>query len=606
MNPGGARQTVIGMAGAMVAAIWAAFVSIPHLSGQATVYDPLEAGLTDLRVSTLGPIGAPDNVVVVAIDDATLADETMAQMDGRQRLARIITRIGDSRPAALAVDIVLTDSGTAANDAALAESLQNLPAVIAAAGRFGAGAAGGTLPQTRDELWPQPMFTDVADVGLVNVVTDVSGTPRHIPLLFLTSRGLQPSLVLQAASLFLDEKPQFADNRLQMGGHQVPLDFGFHLPVRLAGPSGTVLTVSALDLLNGTDVEMLAGKMVVLGVTATALGDRFSTPFDGNTPGVEIVATAISQLLGAPGLRRDPAIRQTDFMATVGLAFAYVFLILRLPLSRGGTLAAGMLAAWIATIWFAFSQGLWLSAALPLTGVAPPMLIASAIRYTRERRQAASVDRAVTALRRFQSPALAEMIEKDPDFLVRPVTRDLIIVFVDLSGFTGLSQSLGPQGTQDFLKRFHKTVTQIVHDRHGVVLNYMGDGALAVFGIDENTTAPADDAMMAAFSLVEDIRSLGISRGFANPLGSRIGIHAGPVVLSRLGDENQQQVSVTGDSVNLASRLMEVAKSEGAAIAATADLLNRLQHPPPRTQGKTKTLSVRGRTGDVGVHLWDF
>lgn len=605
MNPGNVRQTAIGIAGALVAAIWATFVSLPHLSGQATFYDQLEASLTDLRFSTLGSIGAPDDVVVVAIDDATLADETMAQMDGRQRLARIITRVGESRPGALAVDIVLTDSDTTTNDTALAESLQNLPAVIAAAGRFGAGATGGTLPQTRDELWPQPVFSDAADVGLVNIVTDVSGTPRHVPLLFLSSRGIQPSLVLQAAALFRDEKPQFSNDRLRMGEHQIPLDFGFHMPVRLAGPSGTVPTISALDIVNGADVEMLAGKMVVLGVTATALGDRFYTPFDANTPGVEIVATALSQLLGAPGLRRDPAIRQVDFAATVVLAFVCAFLVLRLPLSRGGTLAIGALVAWVAAIWFAFSQGLWLSAALPVMGVAPPMMISAAIRYRQERRRAATADRAVTALRRFQSPALAEMIEKDPDFLARPVTRDLIVFFVDLSGFTGLSQSLGPQGTEDFLKRFHTVVTQDVHDRHGVVLNYMGDGALAVFGIDANVTAPADDAMMAAFSLVEHIRSLGITHGFKNPLGSRIGVHAGPVVLSRLGDENQQQVSVTGDSVNLASRLMEIAKSEGASIAATADLLGRLQNPAPGTEDKIKTLPVRGRAGSIDVHLWD-
>ena len=606
MNSSGVRRSVIGIAGALVAAIWAVFVSVPHLSGQATFYDRLEASLTDLRFSSFGAIDVQGNVVVVAIDDATLADKTLAALEGRQRLARIIEKIAESRPKALAVDVVLADTGNAASDRALAASLQNLPTVIAAAGSFGTETTGATLPQTRNELWPQPAFSDAANVGLVNIVTDVSGTPRHIPLLFLTSKGIQPSLVLQAAALFGDEKPQFSSNNLQFAERQVPLDFGFHMPLRLAGPSATISTVSALDVLDGAGTETLTDKMVVLGFSATALGDRFYTPFDSNTPGVEIIATAISQLLGAPGLRRDPALRRVDAAMAVVLAVVGTFLALRLPLSRGFSLASGALAIWIAAIWVLFPMGLWMSAALPLMGVGPPVIISAAIRYTHEKRQAASADRAVTALKRFQSPALAEMIEKDPEFLARPITRDLIIFFVDLSGFTRLSQTLGPQRTQDFLKHFHTVVTQDVHDRHGIVLNYMGDGALAVFGIDANATAPADGAMAAAFSLVENIRSLGVEYGFEAPLGSRIGVHAGPVVLSRLGDENQQQVSVTGDSVNLASRLMEIAKAENASIAASADLLTDLHNPPRHASDKIKTVPVRGREGTVDVHLWAF
>ena len=88
------------------------------------------------------------------------------------------------------------------------------------------------------------------------------------------------------------------------------------------------------------------------------------------------------------------------------------------------------------------------------------------------------------------------------------------------------------------------------------------------------------------------------------PLGCRIGIHFGPVVLSRLGDDRQQQVSVTGDSVNLASRLMEIAKAQGASIVATADVLSALNARPERDAAEIKTVEVRGRAGNVDVHLW--
>ena len=286
------------------------------------------------------------------------------------------------------------------------------------------------------------------------------------------------------------------------------------------------------------------------------------------------------------------------------MAFLCTFTVLALSLGLGVTLALGLLGLWIAAIWLTFPFGWWLSAALPLMATLPPVLGAAGLRYVQERRKSAIADRAVVALKKFQSPALADMIADDPDFLARPVTRDLVIFFVDLSGFTLLSQSLGPQGTEDFLKRFHSVVAREVHNQNGIVFNYMGDGALAVFGMRDTHPNAADDAMKAAFELVAAIVALGTSQGLDVPLGCRIGVHLGPVVLSRLGDDRQQQVSVTGDSVNLASRLMEIAKGQGASIAASADVLAAMSHPPHRAATQIKTVEVRGRTGDVDVHLW--
>ncbi|AXI54312.1 adenylate/guanylate cyclase domain-containing protein [Sulfitobacter sp. JL08] len=598
------RTLLIALFGALCAAIWAIFLSLPHLGARAGLLDRFESGLIDLRFSTFGPVDLPSDVVVVAIDDAALADPALAAMTGRARLAHVINAIAAQNPKVLAVDVVLADAGDAAGNAALAEAIGSLPSVIAAAGTFPIVQAGSGLPVLENELWPLPVFSAAADTGWVNIATDVSGTPRHIPLMFLTSQGLQPALPLRAAALFSADTPEFDRNVLRLGARETRLDFGFHMPLRLAGPSGTVATIPALDLVEGRANGRLSGKMVVLGLTGTGLGDRFPTPFDGNTPGVELIATAISQLLGGPGLVRDDTVRRVDVAMAASVAFLCTFIVLALSLGPGVTLALGVLGLWIALIWLAFPFGWWLSAALPLLATLPPVLGAAGMRYVQERRRSAITDRAVVALKKFQSPALADMIADDPDFLSRPVTRDLVIFFVDLSGFTLLSQTLGPQGTEDFLKRFHSVVAREVHKQNGIVFNYMGDGALAVFGMRDTHPNPADDAMKAAFDLVAAIVALGTSQGLDVPLGCRIGIHFGPVVLSRLGDDRQQQVSVTGDSVNLASRLMEIAKAQGASIVATADVLSALNARPERDAAEIKTVEVRGRAGNVDVHLW--
>ncbi|MDK3074324.1 adenylate/guanylate cyclase domain-containing protein [Sedimentitalea sp. JM2-8] len=576
---------------------------MPHRAGLSSLLDPLETALVNLRFSTFGAIERPDNVVIVAIDDATLAVANPLGQ-GRQTLAEIIDAIAAAGASVVGVDILLTDTGSSSGDRALAAALGNRPTVIAAAGSFAPDPAGQGIPVVQDLLWPQPMFTDLSDVGIVNISTDHSGTPRHVPMAFMTSRGLQPSFVVQTAALFTGDTPSLSTTALTLGERVIPLDIGLQMPLRLAGPTGTVTTIPAMDILAESASMDLSGKVVILGVTATGLGDRFPTPFDPDLPGVEVMATAVSQLVGGDLLRRDDMVRRLDVVSAILLAMICVVPALLLPLSIGVPLAAGVLALWVAVVWLVFGLGIWLSAALPLASAGLPSALAGMLRYTYEKRRAARSDRAVSALKKFQSPALGDRITQDPDFLLVPETRNLVVSFVDLTGFTQISQDLGPEDSEAFLKKFHIFLEQTVESRDGIVLNFMGDGALLVFGMFEPSGNPADKALQAAIAMARQIHALGTAEGFARPLSCRIGLHWGAVVLSRLGGDLQQQLTITGDSVNLCSRLLEVAKSESATIAATSDFIACLSEPLPLPVNHSATHSVRGRHGDVRLSFW--
>ena len=121
----------------------------------------------------------------------------------RSTLARLIRVINAGKPRAIAIDILLVDETLPEADEALAKALKESPTIIAAAGKFDPSASStpfGT-PRTSSVLWPATPFDRVAESGLVNIATDSSGTPRHLPLLFETDRGLQPSFVLRGAAL---------------------------------------------------------------------------------------------------------------------------------------------------------------------------------------------------------------------------------------------------------------------------------------------------------------------------------------------------------------------------------------------------------------------
>lgn len=335
------------------------------------------------------------------------------------------------------------------------------------------------------------------------------------------------------------------------------------------------------------------------------MGDRFSTPFDESTPGVEIIATVISQLTGGPTLHRDANIRKWDAAHALVLTLLCVFFIMFWPLSRGCPMALTLITASMLVVIFAFYNGIWMNAALPLAAAVPSVLVSGVLSYTQEHQQANQSERAVATLRRFQSPALADEIENNPEYLSIPIEQELIIFFADITGFTGIAQRLAPSGTRSLLQMFHTLSSDAVETRGGCVLNYMGDGIIAVFGLEgQEATKPTDSALLSAFELAATLSEHRIPELPGEKLDCRIGLHIGPATFSRMGAESHQQVTVTGDSVNLASRLMEVAKTEQAVIVASGMFCETLTDPMHTDRAHQIDVPIRGRDGSVRVLIW--
>ncbi|WP_170135005.1 CHASE2 domain-containing protein [Acuticoccus kandeliae] len=592
----------IAAGGALAALAWAAAVALPHMEARRGFADGLEATLVDLRLRLSGPQGAAGDVVVVGVDDETLAMEGAGYPLPRGRLGELVEQVGAAGAKAIALDVLLLDGGETAGDKALAAALGRVPTVIAAAARF--DGAAGAVPRATTTLWPAPAFAEAARTGVVNVATAATGTPRHLPMLVLTDRGPQAHLALRAAAAYLGVEPEMGLGAVRLGVLSVPLDAGYYMPLRVHGPTATLPTVSARDVLTGAAGDRLAGKLAVIGFTASAVGDTFSTPYDPVTPGVEILAGGMLQLVGGPGLSRTDFLRRTDAAMAAALALGGAVAIALLPLGVGLTLAAGVLLVWAAVIVFLFGEGVWLNLAIPLVVCVPLFLVVGGARYLHERRVSRRAQSSVVALSRFHSPALAKRLSEDPAYLDVPKTETLAILFVDLASFTTLSESIGLEATQRMLKGFHSAVADVVSAHGGVTLNYLGDGALAAFGMPDPGMHDADNALKAAHALVAATRALPSPAPGAPPLDARVGVHLDPVVLSRLGHAEHQQLTVTGDGVNLAARLMEVAKGAGANIAASSHVMERLTGPADPWPDSVINVPIRGRKATIDVAIW--
>jgi adenylate cyclase len=262
---------------------------------------------------------------------------------------------------------------------------------------------------------------------------------------------------------------------------------------------------------------------------------------------------------------------------------------------------------WVAVVVFAFTRNYWLAMALPLAATLPVGLTFGSLRLWLEQRSKRRVRIQREAFRRFQSPAIADTIAANPRFLLEPVQQNAAILFVDLSGFTGLSERLGAQRTRDFLKEFHSIIEDEALRYSGYVESFMGDGAMLVFGLPAPRPDDARRAIDAALSLGGALKAWigGLTLPDGYMLGVRLGVHYGAVVLSRLGAETHQHITATGDIVNVASRLLEVGKRSGAQIVVSDDLvaaagayddMTRLFRGP-------QEVDIRGRAQPLAIWL---
>ena len=609
-------QTLLALA---LTGLWAIALGYGHWRGGLRFLDRAEAAMTDLRTLARGERAAPDLVTIVAIDDEVVRRQGSYPL-ARGDLARIVDRVAQFEPKVIALDLLLVDHGPDDGDVALAQSFGKRPTAIAAAAVFPQARQSITaaedgplarLPRAERFLLPLAAFADHAAVGVANVTTDQSGTPRAVPMLFRSIDRVEMSLPLRVAALATGMDPTIEPNRLVLAGRSIPTDIDHVLPLAFYGRRGTIRTISATAVLDGELTrDAVEGRIVVIGATVTGGGDFFPTPFDPVMPGVEIVSTAIAHLLTGDGIWRDRSVRLIDAITAGALALVLVGLLAWRRSAAGLILMASMLVVWLAINFAAFAHGIWLSAAVPIAAAVPPAILFGAVQLWQNRRTEQYLTMKSELLQQFQAPALREWLTRNPEFLLAPVRQHAAVVFIDLSGFTSLSETLGAEAVREMLKDFHALVDTETIAHGGIIISFMGDGAMILFGLPEPGTDDASNAVLCCADLCNHserwLNSLPPS--IASRTGFKIGAHFGAIVASRLGGGSFQHITATGDTVNVASRLMEVAAKHGASLALSDELLR--EAGPDCALLKRGFLTgpqetrIRGRSGTLAVWLW--
>jgi adenylate cyclase len=179
--------------------------------------------------------------------------------------------------------------------------------------------------------------------------------------------------------------------------------------------------------------------------------------------------------------------------------------------------------------------------------------------------------------------------------------RYVAILFADIRGFTSISEGRLPYDVVFLLNRYFRATGQAVQAAGGRLDKFIGDGVMAIFGLDREPEIACREALDGArrMSLALEELNEALSGDLDQPLRIGIGLHAGPAIVGEMGFERVSSLTAIGDTVNTASRLEALTKDFKAELVVSQELLDRAGIDLP--DAPLHDVDIRGRQGKLAV-----
>lgn len=154
--------------------------------------------------------------------------------------------------------------------------------------------------------------------------------------------------------------------------------------------------------------------------------------------------------------------------------------------------------------------------------------------------------------------------------------RVLIVLFADLQGFTTLAEAKLPYDVVFLLNRLAREWGEAIEEHGGRIDKFMGDGVMALFGLETDAAEGARRSLSAAREMDQRLSSLNqsLAADLPQPLRIGIGIHAGPVIVGEIGFGDAARLTAVGDVVNTASRLEAATRDLGSTLVVSESVLD--------------------------------
>jgi len=372
--------------------------------------------------------------------------------------------------------------------------------------------------------------------------------------------------------------------------------------------------IPALDLLKGSEEKLrplIEGNIILVGTTAPGLEDLRISALGETIPGVSVHAQIIDQILTGTFLSRP------DWASGAEILFAIViclFILIILPFAGALVSAAigGVLAATIiATSWYVFTNnGLLIDPVFPAITALVLFLVTTIVRFAVTEREKRFVR---SAFQHYLAPDLLVQLEKRPESLkLGGEIRDMTLMFMDIRGFTPISEKLAPEELVVFLNKLLSPLSEIILKHEGAIDKYIGDCIMAFWNAPLDVKDHRRKSAKAALEMLACVNELNERDAFQfNSEGLElgnvkigIGLNSGEGCVGNLGSSQRFDYSVVGDTVNVAARIESSCKKFGWPLlisqntAQSCEGFAMLKAGMVSLKGKSEPLALFALMGD--------
>lgn len=585
--------------------------------------------------------GKEGRVVIVDIDEQSLAQEG-AWPWPREKIAQLIkTLIDDYGVAGVALDIVFPEARE--QDETLALQLRR-PQVTGAV-VYDLEHRG--LPENLSHLSLVPDLKIIGKaprviglpitsnhsglaanrVGHITPIFDADGSIRRLPPLIcgLGGNDCRPLLGI-AAFMGLLDKPSLQLQRgkqwnsspweLQIldADHSiisaVPIndDGTLTVPYRHLPQDWTAFSATKL-LQHAVDASALKSSVVLLGGTALGMSDVVSTPVRSVAAGIEPHAEVVTALFDNNFLITPKYGIWLDalFLLPLGLLLNWALKRFVSPSKRAAVFPLWLVCSWFLCFVFGMSAYIGFGLLLPVTPLFlfPIVAILFAVSfelYLAGKEHLGIVDLLATYLPKQIANKLshAKKANYKSDDSHDASRREITVLFADIHGFSGISENKKPEIIAMLMQRIFSEMAEAVANHGGTIDKFIGDAIMAFWNAPDDDALQAEHAVKAAQEMLQRIQALGSfceKLGFA-PIEIGIGIETGFALVGHFGSEHRRTYTALGEPVVLASRIEGLTTQYQQAIILGESCAAKLDVTQLEALGQSK---IRGRQQSLAL-----
>ncbi len=422
---------------------------------------------------------------------------------------------------------------------------------------------------------PFPFLVEnIQNLGHFHLTPDNDGIFRRLPTFIDFNNRLYPNLSLLTARHFtLSTTPAIGRRSIVLANDirktTIPIDNNGNMRIWYNGNGEQFETLSLLELLYiykqvGKKQEQpeklkhfISDKIIIVGNTATALGDYGAIPTNNNIPKVYIHAGAIATMIEKKFFAALP------FRLILSITVLFMVLLIaayfRFKAIAAFTFWLVITLLYICVTYLLRTNLIIIALGLPLTSLLICYTGITVYTHFFKEKQVYLLE---TALGKYVTPAILEKINTGSKSLVQEKQeREITVLFSDIKGFSIMCNTMDPELLHSQLTEYLNAMADIILEKSGTVDKFMGDGIMAYYDSlsNEKHAVMAIDSALHMLDRVQSLNKEWLTQ--EKPVISiRIGINTGRVFIGDLGTRKFSDYTLFGNEVNIAQRLESIAE----------------------------------------------